>query len=99
MFTTQLISYPDSIVTTPRRSVVTALATMVAAGVVVVLIALALTGSIGASKNSLPQTRDLAPAWNRSDVTPTWERIAPVGPVSVATAPSIHRATVVRARP
>ncbi len=99
MFTTQLIPYPESIVTTPRRLGMTALVAMVATGLVAVLIALALTGSIGGSTNSLPQTRDMAPGWNRSHVVPTWDRIAPVGQASVAPAPSTYRAAVIRSRP
>ena len=72
MFTTQLISYPESIVTASRRSGMAELVAMVAAGLVAVLVALALAGSAGHSTNTLPQVRDMAPAWNQSHVVPTW---------------------------
>lgn len=90
------MSYPEPAVTISRRSRLVALA---AAALAAVLIVLSLGGGVGHSTSSLPQVRDMAPAWNRSHVTPTWDRIAPVGPVSVTIAPSTHSAGVVRARP
>lgn len=86
MFTTQFVSYPESVVNISRRS---GLVALVAAALAAVLIAVSLgSGNVGHSTTSLPQVRDMAPAWNQGHVTPMWNRIAPVGPASVAVASS-----------
>jgi hypothetical protein len=93
MFSTQLISYPDSIVTVSRRKALTELVAIVVAGAAAILIALSLAGSHGASPaRALPQVRDMAPAWNLTNA-------APVPAASAAATPFTHAASVVRARP
>jgi hypothetical protein len=91
MFSTQLISYPDSIVTVSRRKALTELVAIVVAGVAAILIALSLAGSHGASR-ALPQVRDMAPAW-------TLTNAAPVPAASAVATPFTHSAPVVRTRP
>ena len=99
MFTTQLISYPESIVPASRRSGMAELVAMVAAGLLAVIVALALAGSAGHSTNTVPQVRDMAPAWNQSHVAPAWAKAAPTGRVSIALAPSTHSSTARRPHP
>ena len=68
MFTTQFASYPESVVSISRRS---GLVALLAAALAAVLIAVSLgSGNFGHSTTSLPQVRDMAPAWTQGHVTP-----------------------------
>jgi hypothetical protein len=93
MFSTQLSSYPDSIVPVSRRKALAELAAIVVAGVAAILIALSLAGSHRASSApALPQVRDMAPAWNLTNG-------ASARAGSAATPPFTHTTPVVRVRP